>query len=65
MEPALQLLGVADSAFFPPSEPPLAGPYHFCAERMLFDLSTRPLYPRVEYVPSNLRVFRAALLGAR
>jgi len=59
--PVLSILGVANSAFFPPSEPPLKQPYHFCTSKMYFDMSTRPLYPRVEYVPHNLHGFRNAL----
>jgi len=62
VSPVLAMLGVSQSAFFPPTDPPLSEPYHFCASRMYFDMSTRPLYPRVEYVPSYLHAFRAALL---
>jgi len=61
VSPVLSMLGVANSAFFTPSDPPLSQPFHFCTPKMYFDLSTRPLYPRVEYVPEYLRGFRHAL----
>mmetsp|Transcript_13128 Transcript_13128/g.29983 ORF Transcript_13128/g.29983 Transcript_13128/m.29983 type:complete len:382 (-) Transcript_13128:86-1231(-) len=59
--PVLSMLGVANAAFFPSSEPPLQQPYHFCTSEMFFDMSTRPLYPRVEFVPQNLAGIRHAL----
>jgi len=61
VSPVLSMLGVLNNAFFPPSEPPLHEPYHFCTSRMHFDMSTRPLYPRVEYVPHYLTGLRHAL----
>uniref|UniRef100_A0A7S1WB93 Glycosyltransferase 61 catalytic domain-containing protein n=1 Tax=Alexandrium catenella TaxID=2925 RepID=A0A7S1WB93_ALECA len=59
--PVLSFLGVAQSAFFPPAEPPLAQPYHFCAPRLHFELGTRPQYPRAHFVQSHLRDLRRAL----
>lgn len=59
--PVLSFLGVSQSALFPPSEPPLAQPFHFCTPKMHFDFSKGPRYPRVQFVPHYLRDFRKAL----
>lgn len=59
--PVLSYLGVTQSTFFPPADPPLAQPYHFCTPEMHFDLGTRPQYPRAQFVSSYLHDFRRAL----
>lgn len=65
VSPVLSMLGVSASAFFPPSDPPLHEPFHFCTPKMYFDMSTRPLYPRVEFVPQYLEGFRRAFQATR
>mmetsp|Transcript_107565 Transcript_107565/g.304183 ORF Transcript_107565/g.304183 Transcript_107565/m.304183 type:complete len:1470 (-) Transcript_107565:383-4792(-) len=59
--PVLAHLGVEWSVFFPPQEPPLARPFHFCAPVMHFEVGTRPQYPRAQFVARHLHDFRRAL----
>jgi len=58
VKPYLELLGIKDAAFFATSA---NESYHFCAPEILFSFSTRPLYPRIEYVANYLHSFRAAI----
>merc|ERR1719450_978527 len=62
--PVLRLLGVEGAAFFPPAQPPLAAPFHFCTPRLHFNLGTRPQYPRAQMVPSFLHDLRRELRPA-
>eukprot|EP00933_Yihiella_yeosuensis_P036851 TRINITY_DN3066_c1_g3_i1.p1 TRINITY_DN3066_c1_g3~~TRINITY_DN3066_c1_g3_i1.p1 ORF type:complete len:1485 (+),score=281.53 TRINITY_DN3066_c1_g3_i1:270-4724(+) len=58
VEPILSILGIADAVITPAHDPPLNESFSFCAPEMIFDLATRPYYPRFEFSVDYLHEFR-------
>eukprot|EP00442_Polarella_glacialis_P051119 CAMPEP_0115092538 /NCGR_PEP_ID=MMETSP0227-20121206/26829_1 /TAXON_ID=89957 /ORGANISM="Polarella glacialis, Strain CCMP 1383" /LENGTH=1481 /DNA_ID=CAMNT_0002484383 /DNA_START=21 /DNA_END=4466 /DNA_ORIENTATION=+ len=59
--PVLSMLGVDAAVISTPADPPLKEAFHFCAPEIIFDMATRPYYPRFEFAVPYLADFRKYL----